>query len=116
MTISEYVQKHDRLASVARRVSGAGKSARTGAATLIERAPGTMDTARAGAVATASALQTLPDPTLRWLAGSSVGLGAGFYLARAPRLIVAAAVAPALIIGAAIALRPKTVVPVEAMN
>ena len=43
---------------------------------------------------------------LRWLAAGSVGLGAGLSLAGAPRLVVAAGVAPAVIIGAAIASRP----------
>ncbi|HEX7472680.1 MAG TPA: hypothetical protein VF323_06330 [Candidatus Limnocylindrales bacterium] len=75
-------------------------------ARLVERVPGTMRATRSRAQGTTSALQTLPDSTLRWLAASSVGLGAGFYLARAPRLIIAAGVAPAVIMGAAIAMRP----------
>jgi hypothetical protein len=54
----------------------------------------------------ASELQRLPDSRLRRLAASSVGLRLGFYLAGAPRLIVAVATAAALLIGAAIALRP----------
>jgi hypothetical protein len=66
-----------------------------------------MRATRVGANSTTSALQTLPDPTLRWLAASSAGLSAGFYLAGAPRLVVAAGVAPALIMGAAIVLRPS---------
>jgi hypothetical protein len=37
---------------------------------------------------------------------SSVSLGAGFYFAGVPRLATAAAVAPAVIFGAAIILRP----------
>jgi hypothetical protein len=81
--------------------------ARTSAAMLVARIPGTMRATRVGAHSTTSALQTLPDPTLRWLAASSAGLSAGFYLAGAPRLVVAAGVAPALIMGAAIALRPS---------
>jgi hypothetical protein len=107
---------HDRrtvLASVGRRLSGAVKIARARAAGLVERMPGTMRATTAGARDTTSALQTLPDSTLRWLAASSVGLGAGFYLARAPRLVIAAGVAPALIMGAAIALRPIEPVGVE---
>ncbi len=104
-----------RLASVVRRVSGALEIARTSATMLIVRVPGTMHATRAGAHGTTSALQTLPDSTLRWLAAGSVGLGAGFYLARAPRLVIAAGVAPALIMGAAIVLRPiEPVVPAEA--
>jgi hypothetical protein len=74
---------------------------------LIARVPGTMRATRAGAHGTTSALQTLSDPTLRWLAASSAGLSTGFYLAGAPRLVVAAGVAPALIMGAAIVLRPS---------
>ena len=70
------------------------------------RVPGTVHATRAGAHGTTSALQTLPDPTLRWLAAGSVGLGAGLSLAGAPRLLVAAGLAPALILGAAIVARP----------
>jgi hypothetical protein len=88
------------------RVSRAIKVARARAKTLGLRMSGTVDATRAGAHGTASAFQTLPDSTLRWLSATSVGLGAGFYLARAPRLIVAAGVAPALIMGAAIVMRP----------
>jgi acyl-CoA reductase-like NAD-dependent aldehyde dehydrogenase len=64
-------------------------------ALLVGRLPGTT-----------SALQTLPDSTLLALTATSVGLGAGFYLARAPRLVVAAGILPALAAGAAIVLRP----------
>jgi hypothetical protein len=104
----------DHLASVARRASGAIKAASGSTMTLMERVPGTIDTTRAGAHGTTSALQTLPDPTLRWLAAASVGLGAGFYLAGAPRLAIAAGSAPALILGAAIALRPiRPVAPIH---
>jgi hypothetical protein len=67
--------------------------------------PGTIQATLAGAHGTTSALRALPDPTLRWLAAGSVGLGAGLSLAGAPRLVVAAGVAPALIVGAAMALR-----------
>jgi hypothetical protein len=76
--------------------------------------PGIMHATRAGAKGTTSALQTLPDPLLRWLAAGSVGLGAGLSLAGAPRLARAAGFAPALIMGAAIVLRPsEPVVPAE---
>src|SRR6185503_3282354 len=40
------------------------------------------------------------------LAASSIGFGAGLYLAGLPRLVTAAAVTPAVVIGAAIILRP----------
>ncbi|HEY6057788.1 MAG TPA: hypothetical protein VIV06_07135 [Candidatus Limnocylindrales bacterium] len=95
-----------RATSVAGRVSGAIRIARTGAAMLMVRVPTTIRSTRAGARDATSALQTLPDSTLRSLAASSIGLGAGFYFAGAPRLVVAAGVAPALIVGAAIVLRP----------
>lgn len=95
-----------RLTSVARRVAGVMKSARASAAILIGHVPGTVRATRAGAQDTTNALQTLPDSTLRWLAAGSVGLGAGLRLARAPRIVVAAGVVPALMAGAAIALRP----------
>ena len=94
------------IARVGRRMSRALGIARSGARLLVERAPGTIRATRAGAEGTTSALQTLPDTTLRWLAAGSVGLGAGLSLAGAPRLVVAAGVAPALIVGAAMALRP----------
>lgn len=102
------------VARVGQRALAAIRIARTGATLLIERVPGTIHATRAGAEGTTSALQTLPDPTLRWLAAGSVGLGAGLSLAGAPRLVVAAGVAPALIMGAAIALRSgKPVVSAE---
>lgn len=85
--------------------------ARTAAVTIAERMPGTVEATRARARETTSALQTLPDPTLRELAATSVGLGAGFYLAGAPRLVVAAGVVPAVMMGAAILLRPPESTP-----
>jgi hypothetical protein len=78
----------------------------TGATMLLARVPGTIDVTRAGAHHTTGALQTLPDSTLRSLAASSVGLGAGFWLAGAPRLLVAAGLAPALVMAAAMVARP----------
>ena len=94
------------MAGVDRPVSRAVEIARTSAAVLVERAPGTVRATRAGAHRTTSALQSLPDETLRRLAIGSVGLGAGLYLAGAPRLIAAAGALPALIVSAAVASRP----------
>ena len=48
----------------------------------------------------------MPDTTLRMLAGVSVGVAAGLGLAGAPRLVILAALAPALLVGGAIATRP----------
>ncbi|MBI2762359.1 MAG: hypothetical protein HYX54_01170 [Chloroflexi bacterium] len=75
-------------------------------ATIVGRAAGSMRATQASAASTTSALQGLPDSTLRGLAATSVGLGAGFFLAGKPRLIVAAGMAPALFAAVAIALRP----------
>ena len=91
------------VASVRRRASGAIKTARTKATPVIEHTPGTMQATRAGSHGMTVALQALPDSTLRWLAAGSVGLGAGLYLAGAPRVVTAAGVLPALAIAAAIA-------------
>ena len=105
-------ERPSRLAGTGRRVSGAVTTAGKSAAMLIKRAPGTVHATQTGAQGTTNALRTLPDSTLRWLAASSVGLGAGFYLAGAPRLAIAAGVAPALFMGAAILGRPiKPVAP-----
>jgi hypothetical protein len=95
-----------RLVGVGRRALAATTFAGATAGRLLGQVPGRIHSTRAGADRTTRALQRLPDSKLRWLAASSVGLGAGFYLAGAPRLVAAAGVAPALVMGAAIALRP----------
>lgn len=97
---------HPRLACAAGRISAAAGLVRATAMTLVRRTPGTIRATRLGARETTSALQALPDTTLRSLAASSLGLGAGFYLAGAPRLAVAAGLAPAALLGAAVVLRP----------
>jgi hypothetical protein len=93
-------------ARVERRRYRAGTFARTRARRLIEWLPGTWKATVAGANDTTTELQRLPDSTLRLLAAGSFGLGAGFYFSGAPRVIVAAGVTPALVMGAAIFLRP----------
>jgi hypothetical protein len=65
-----------------------------------------MRSARTGAVGTTGALQVLPDTTLMGVAAGSLGMGAGFYLARAPRLAILAGIAPAVLMLAAVVLRP----------
>ena len=79
---------------------------RAGLATAIGRVPDTARAAAAGARETTSALQQIPDSTLRWLTASSIGLAAGLQVAGAPRWMQAAGIVPALFMGAAIALRP----------
>lgn len=102
-----------RLSRATRRVASLVKTAGATAATLIGHVPGTVRATRIGAQGTTNALQTLPDATLRWMAAGSVGLGAGLRLARAPRIVVAAGVVPALFAGAAIVLRPEPAVDPE---
>jgi hypothetical protein len=68
-----------------------------------------VDSARTRGLATTGALQQLPDSTLRWLAAGSAGMSAGFYLAGVPRPVVAASLSPAVMMGAAIVLRPLLV-------
>jgi hypothetical protein len=108
MTIEEFdTRSPNHLTTVLRRMSAPVGAVRTGVANLAARLPATMRATQSGAYATTGALQALPDETLRWLAATSVGLGAGFYLTGKRRLIVAAGVAPAVIMGVAIALRPS---------
>jgi uncharacterized protein YjbJ (UPF0337 family) len=94
-----------RRATAARRVSRVITTIRSGATTLAERAPGFARTTQTRASDVTTVLQHLPDSTLRWLAAGSIGVAAGFQLAGAPRLVTAAGAAPALMLGAAIALR-----------
>jgi hypothetical protein len=110
-----------RRAGVARNLSRALTAAWSGVATFVGRMPGALDATGAGARDATSALQALPDPTLRWLAAGSVGVGAGLFLAGKSRLVIAASVAPALAMGAAIVARrvepvvPAFIVPVTAL-
>jgi hypothetical protein len=94
------------------RLPATARATQAGASNLVARLPATARATQAGARATTSALQQLPDSTLRSLAASSAGLGAGLYLAGKNRLLVALGVVPAIVVGAAIALRPhKTIAP-----
>jgi hypothetical protein len=95
-----------RLWATVRRASDTIDQAAASARTLVSQLSATAQATRYRAKATTTALQTLPDSTLRGLAVSSLGLGAGFYLAGVPRLATAAAVTPAMILGAAIITRP----------
>jgi hypothetical protein len=101
------------LTALAKPVSGMVAIARSsvaaagrGATTVVTRLPTTIRATQAGATEATGALQGLPDPTLRSLAATSVGIGAGLYLARAPRAVVVIGMVPAMLMGAAIATRP----------
>ncbi len=131
MTIEDFEPgKPNRLTAVLRRVSGQAAAVRAGAARLAQRVPGTIRATRTSATrlvghlpatvkatqsgvrATTGALQQLPDSTLRSVAASAAGLGAGLYLAGKTRLAVVTGIVPALIVSVAIAVRPvKPVAP-----
>ena len=104
----------DRGAGARRHIAGAASAVRAGTRALVDRLPGTVRATRVGANGATNALQALPDSTLRWLAAGSVGIGAGLFLAGAPRVVVAAGVAPALAMGAAALARPTH--PVEQVD
>jgi hypothetical protein len=78
------------------------------AGVVVDRGPSILRSARSGIARTVVALQTLPDTTLRSLAATSVGLGAGLSFTRAGRLGAIAGVVPAFLMEAAIANRPGT--------
>jgi hypothetical protein len=107
------VRRHASTASIRNR--GKTLAARLGAAVRIARTTGPMlrrrsapvvAATRAGLGWTARTVQAMPSSTSRSLAVGSVGLGAGLYMGGAPRLVAATGVAPAVVIGAAILLRP----------
>jgi len=53
-------------------------------------------------------LQELSDPRLELLVAFSLGVGAGLWMAGAPRLVTLAALSPALLVGVAIASRKQS--------
>jgi hypothetical protein len=85
-------------------------------ATLGTQVSGTARATRVRANATTRALQRLPDSTLQGLAASSIGLGAGLYLGGLSRIVTAAALTPAVVIAAAIVLRPGRPPAASALN
>ncbi len=70
-----------------------------------EQIPPIVEGVRDGALEGARTIQALPDPSQRLLAAFSLGLGVGLSIAGAPRLVVAATVAPAILVAATIVVR-----------
>ena len=99
------IDRRTRIRRVAHRASGAIATAGARASALKDGVSGTMTVTRDGARGSTRALQVLPDSTLRLLAAASVGVGAGLYLAGAPRVVSAVGASPALFMGAAIVTR-----------
>ena len=69
------------------------------------RLPGIASAGAEGAAESVRMLQEVSDPRLKLLAAFSLGVGAGLWMAGAPRLVTLAALSPALVIGVAIASR-----------
>jgi hypothetical protein len=80
--------------------------ARTTAPMLRRRSARAVAATRTGLGWTTRRVRAMPSSTSQSLAAGSVGLGAGLFLGGAPRLVAATGVAPAVVIGAAILLRP----------
>jgi hypothetical protein len=91
---------------LAARLRSAVRMARTTAPMLQRRSARAVAATRAGIAWTATRVQAMPSSTSRSLATGSVGLGAGLFIGGAPRIVAATGVAPAVVIGAAILLRP----------
>jgi hypothetical protein len=92
--------------TLAAQLRSAVRVARATGPTLRRRSARAVAATRAGVGWTTRTVQAMPSSTSRSLAAGSVGLGAGLYLGGAPRLVAASGVAPAVVIGAAILLRP----------
>ena len=94
------------LASKAQEGAGAALAgARATADEVGTRLPGIASAGAEGAAESVKMLQELSDPRLKLLMAFSLGVGAGLWMAGAPRLITLAALSPALVAGIAIASR-----------
>ena len=71
------------------------------------RLPGIASAGAGGAAESVRMLQELSDPRLKLLVAFSLGVGAGLWMAGAPRLVTLAALSPALVAGIAIASRKR---------
>lgn len=91
---------------LATQLRGAVRIARTTGPILRRRSARALAVARAGLGSTTRRVQAMPRSTSQSLAAGSVGLGAGLFIGGAPRLVAATGVAPAVVIGAALLLRP----------
>ena len=92
---------------LATRLRGAVRIARTTGPVLGRRSVRAVAATRAGLGWTSRRVQAMPASTSQSLAAGSVGLGAGLLIAGAPRLVAATGVAPAVLIGASILMRPR---------
>jgi hypothetical protein len=81
--------------------------ARAAADEVGTRLPGIASAGAGGAAESVRMLQDLSDPRLKLLIAFSLGVGAGLWMAGAPRLVTLAALSPALVAGVAIAARKQ---------
>ncbi len=91
-------------------VSHAAGAVRATADQVGERIPVVVEVVRDGAVESARTIQAMPDSSQWLLAAFSLGLGVGLSVAGAPRLIVAATLAPAVLVIGLVAGRERVVV------
>ena len=83
-------------ADAGREVGATVDTVRAAAGNVGERIPDLIRTVRSGASDGARTIQAWPEPTQRLVAAFSLGLCTGLLLAGAPRLLVGAALLPAL--------------------
>jgi hypothetical protein len=99
----------DAAADVASKAQEGAAAAVAGARVVADevgtRLPGIASAGAEGAAESVKMLQELSDPRLKLLMAFSLGVGAGLWMAGAPRLITLAALSPALVAGIAIASR-----------
>jgi len=81
--------------------------ARAAADEVGTRLPGVASAGAGGAAESVRMLQDLSDPRLKLLIAFSLGVGAGLWMAGAPRLVTLAALSPALVARVAIASRKQ---------
>ena len=92
-----YESRVQELAASARDLAG---QIEDGSARIVDRVPEAVESVRSSAMDAARTVEAMPEPTRRILATLSLGLGAGLYLAGAPRLLTLIALGPALVVGA----------------
>lgn len=90
------------------RVSRAAGVFRATADQVGDRIPVAIDTVRDTAFEGARTIQAMPESRQQLLAAFSLGLGLGLSISGAPRLIVAATLAPAMFVAALILSREAT--------
>ena len=99
----------DAAADLASKAQGGAAAAVAGVRVVADevgtRLPGIASAGAEGAAESVKMLQELSDPRLKLLMAFSLGVGAGLWMAGAPRLITLAALSPALVAGVAIASR-----------